>query len=364
MSVVAAPIQEFAEREEVVSLARALARRELAPRALELDEGRPAALDAAWGQIAEAGFDRALLAVEDGGVGLDPGSLLLCLEEIASGDAGIALLVLLSNAALSTLPDEALESVGEGERWALLPAPDKRLATAARIAVSANGDGPTAATGSLCPAPGALGAGGLVLVTGGREPAVVALSAETPGLRIEPCEPLLGLRAAAPARITLSDAKVEAAVPPAEAPTAVEAAMALLRAGCGAIARGVARRAFELAAEYAHARIQGGVPIVRHDAVREMLVAMAIRLQAPQQIGTDPRTAIVAKISSSDDAAAIATDAVQVFGGAGYMRETGVEKLMRDAKCLQLWPEPNWIAGERFVGILHPPPPDQGPSGS
>jgi alkylation response protein AidB-like acyl-CoA dehydrogenase len=61
---------------------------------------------------------------------------------------------------------------------------------------------------------------------------------------------------------------------------------------------------------------------------------------------------------------AIATDAVQVFGGTGYMRETGAEKLMRDAKCLQLWPEPNWVARERLVGILHPPPPDQGPSGS
>jgi len=49
-------------------------------------------------------------------------------------------------------------------------------------------------------------------------------------------------------------------------------------------------------------------------------------------------------VASTTDAVASTTDAVQVFGGTGYMVETGIEKLMRDAKYCQLFPEPNWVA--------------------
>ena len=66
----------------------------------------------------------------------------------------------------------------------------------------------------------------------------------------------------------------------------------------------------------------------------------------------DEALAIVAKISATDAAVATTTDAVQVFGGAGYMVETGIEKLMRDAKCLQLLPEPNWIARDLLLELL------------
>jgi alkylation response protein AidB-like acyl-CoA dehydrogenase len=364
MSVVTTTSEGSAERQEVVGLARELGRRELAPHALDLDEGRSGALDAAWGHVAEVGFDRALLAVDDGGVGLDAGSLLLCLEEIAVGDGGVALLVLLSNAALAALPPERAAGIGEAERWALVPAPSARLGTAARIAIGSDTSGRLTVDGALCPAPGALGADGIVVVAGGAEPAVLALEAGSPGLRIEVCEPLLGLKSAAAGRISLSGAEAEAASGPAEAELTANASLALLRAGTAAIARGVARRAYEMAIEYAHARVQGGVPIVQHDAVREMLISMAVRLAATPSIATDCGAALIAKIAASEDAVAIATDAVQVFGGTGYMHETGVEKLMRDAKVLQLWPEPNWIAGEELVGPIHPPSSREGHPGS
>lgn len=330
MTPVATRSEGSAERQEVVALARELGRRELAPRALALDERRPGALEATWRQVAEVGFDRALLAVDDGGVGIDAGSLLLCLEEIAAGEAGVALLVLLSNAALAALPPERAARVGEEERWALVPAPRGRVSF------------------------GALGADGIVVVEAGAEPMVLALAAGAAGSEAQACEAPLGLRSAAPGRVSLSGARIEAA-PTAETRLAAEASLALLRAGSAAIARGVAHRAFELAIEYAHARLQGGVPLVRHDAVREMLVGMAVRLASPPPIETDHGAALVAKIAASEDALAVATDAVQVFGGTGYMRETGVEKLMRDAKSLSLWPEPNWIASRELVGDLHPP---------
>jgi alkylation response protein AidB-like acyl-CoA dehydrogenase len=328
MSVVETRGEGSAERHEVVALARELGRRELAPRALELDERKPGALEAAWGRVTEVGFDRALLAVDDGGVGLDAGSLLLCLEEIGAGDAGVALLVLLSNAALAALPPERAAQVGEAERWALAPSPHGRISL------------------------GADGADGLVVVEAGAEPAVLALPAGAPGLKVEPCELQLGLRAAAAARVSLSGAAAEEASPPAEAAATAAASMALLRAGAAAIARGVARRAHEVALEYAKERMQGGVTIVEHDAVRRMLAAMSVRLAAtpaPPGAELDDIAALTAKVAATEAAVATSTDAVQVFGGTGYMHETGVEKLMRDAKYLQLWPEPNWTADDRIV---------------
>lgn len=352
MSVIETRDEGSAERHEVVALARELGRRELTPHALELDENRPDALEAAWGRVAEVGFDRALLAVDDGGVGLDAGSLLLCLEEIAVGDGGVALLVLLSNAALAALPPERAAAIGETERWALVPAPSERLGTSARIAVTANADGQPAVSGALSPALGALGADGIVVVESGAEPAVLALSADTPGLRVEACDPLLGLRSAATARISFSSAAAEPASPAADARAAADASLALLRAGSAAIARGVARRAQEMALEYAENRFQGGVAIVEHDAVRRMLAAMSVRLAAtPDPPGAElgEIAALTAKVAATEAALATATDAVQVFGGTGYMHETGVEKLMRDAKVLQIWPEPNWMADDPIV---------------
>jgi alkylation response protein AidB-like acyl-CoA dehydrogenase len=98
------------------------------------------------------------------------------------------------------------------------------------------------------------------------------------------------------------------------------------------------------------------VEIIHHEAVRDMLAAMLERraaacLPALDAEG-DESAELAAKIAASDAAVATTTDAVQVFGGTGYMHETGVEKLMRDAKYLQLWPEPNWIARGLLLELL------------
>jgi alkylation response protein AidB-like acyl-CoA dehydrogenase len=363
------------ERREIVEVARELGRRELLPHALELDERRPGVVDAAWERVTEVGFDRALMAVEDGGAGLDANTLLLCLEELAAGDGGIAMLTLLSNAALAVLPPEQLAQISPGKRWALAPAPSEELATAARVGVEQRA-GAVALSGHLCPALGALSADGLVVVT--REPDAVVLTfpAGAKGVDVAPSEPQLGLRAAASACVSFSGAPADLALPQAEAAVAATHSLALLRAGAAAIARGVARRAQEMALAYAETRLQGGVPIIEHDAVREMVAAMAVRLSAAPcpsaasglvlaggpaggngQVSANEAAAanvIGIKVATTDAAVASTTDAVQVFGGAGYMHETGVEKLMRDAKYLQLWPEPNWVGSELVADALSP----------
>ncbi len=111
-----------AERSEIRTMARELARRELQPRAASLDAGAQDALAECWRLLVELGLDRMLLDEQHGGAGLGVDDLLATIEELAVGDGGIAMCVLLCNAALATLDDEQLAEVPWGARWTLVPA--------------------------------------------------------------------------------------------------------------------------------------------------------------------------------------------------------------------------------------------------
>ncbi len=332
------------ERAELLETARELARRELVPRAAALDAGEQDVLATCWRQLAEIGLDRALLAEEHGGSGLSVSDLLAAIEELAAGEGGIALCVLLANAALATLPSEHAAAIPGGARWALVP-----VRSGAEATVS---DGRL--EGSVASALGAYGTEGVVFAVQGDRPASIAVAAGTPGLELARDEAQMGLRAAPAASIGLTGIDAHADLTQsdgASAPADAGGVLALLRAGTAAIARGIARRAYGMALEYAKARRQGGVAIIEHDAVSEMLAAMAVRLSCPLPAAAGAAAALAAKVAASDAAVASTTDAVQVFGGTGYMRETGIEKLMRDAKYCQLFPEPNWVAQDELMRL-------------
>ncbi len=314
------------ERAELVEVARTFARRELLPRSLELDSGVADVVADCWRGLVELGYDRALLDEEHGGAGIGELDLLAALEELAGGDGGIALCVLLSNAALLALSGEQVEP---GARWVLVPTS------------GLDGSGERVDIGVAC-ALGAFGADGIVLAAEGQ--ATIAIRAGDPGLELGRDSAQMGLRAAPAASITYSGPS---------RPTGSDGArpLMLLRAGTAAIARGIARRAYELALDYAQAREQGGRTIIEYDAVAEMLSAMAVRLTAPAALTLDKRHALAGKIAQTDAAVETTTDAVQVLGGIGYMHEAGMEKLMRDAKYCQLFPEPNWVAHAELMRL-------------
>ena len=130
--------------------------------------------------------------------------------------------------------------------------------------------------------------------------------------------------------------------------------MSVTRPIVGAIALGIARAAYEKALEYAEVRVQGGKPIVEHQAMQLMLADMATRVEAARGLvwkasravaagQPDLKVSSMAKTFASDAAVANATDAIQVLGGYGYMREYGVEKLLRDAKLTQIYEGTNQI---------------------
>ena len=120
------------------------------------------------------------------------------------------------------------------------------------------------------------------------------------------------------------------------------------RPGVSAMAVGIAQAAFEFAAEYSKERVQFGVPIAMHQAVAFMIADMATKVEAARllvwQSGVlldqgkrNTLAASHAKRFAADSAMEVATDAVQVYGGYGFIKEYPVEKLMRDAKIMQLY---------------------------
>lgn len=127
------------------------------------------------------------------------------------------------------------------------------------------------------------------------------------------------------------------------------------RTGVGAQGVGVAQGAFEEAVKFAKQRIQFGHPIISFQAVQHMLADMATEIEAARALVYSvakhidsgakdiSKESAMAKVFATDTAMRVTTNAVQVMGGSGYMREYPVEKMMRDAKILQIYEGTNQI---------------------
>ena len=120
------------------------------------------------------------------------------------------------------------------------------------------------------------------------------------------------------------------------------------RPGVGAAAVGLLRRALDESVKYAQERETFGVPIYQHQAVGHKIANMAMDYEAARLLvwqsawvvetgNSNPRLSAIAKTFAADAAMKATTEAVQVFGGYGYMREYPVEKLMRDCKVFQIY---------------------------
>jgi alkylation response protein AidB-like acyl-CoA dehydrogenase len=121
-----------------------------------------------------------------------------------------------------------------------------------------------------------------------------------------------------------------------------------------AIALGIARAAFEYSLAYAKERVQFGKPIAANQSIQFMLADMATKVQAARLMtwwsARETETgrpflyeSSMAKNFASDVAMEVTTDAVQIYGGYGYIREYPVEKLFRDAKITQIYEGTNQI---------------------
>ena len=176
---------------------------------------------------------------------------------------------------------------------------------------------------------------------------------DTPGVTIEQHLDKMGQRATDTSAFALQDVVVHAANRIGEEGQGFKIAMQTLdftRPGTAIGAVGVAQAAYELAVEYAKQRVTFDVPIAMHQGVNFMIADMATEIEAARLLcwqaawmldqGHGRKATLYssfAKRFAADTAMKVTTDAVQVFGGYGYIKEYPVEKLMRDAKLFQIY---------------------------
>jgi acyl-CoA dehydrogenase len=174
---------------------------------------------------------------------------------------------------------------------------------------------------------------------------------DTPGLRVGKHEDKLGQRASDTATVHFEDVKVpkqNLLAPEGEGFKLAMETFNQTRPDIGAMATGLMQRCLDESVAYAKERKTFGVPIAEHQLVQAMLAEMAISTEATRLLYTkaawnldhgirDPYLSACAKAFGADRAMQTAIDAVQVFGGNGYVRDYPVEKLMRDAKVLQIY---------------------------
>ena len=171
------------------------------------------------------------------------------------------------------------------------------------------------------------------------------------GVVVDKHEDKMGQRASNTATITFPDIEIPLNHLVGEENKGFKLSMMTLdrtRPGVAAMATGVARAAWEMAMDYSKERVQFGVPIAMHQAIQFMLADMATKVHL-SRLATYNSAVLLdqgkrntlesshAKRFAADSAMEVTTDAVQVFGGYGFIKEYKVEKLMRDAKILQLY---------------------------
>ncbi len=174
---------------------------------------------------------------------------------------------------------------------------------------------------------------------------------DTPGISVSRHFDKLGQRAADTAEITFENVEVPADNRIGEEGMGFMLAMQVFdhsRPGVAAGAVGVARRAMEESIKYAKERETFGQPLWQHQAIGHKIADMAINIEAARLLvwqaawmvdhgASNPKAAAYAKAFAADMAMKVTVDAVQVFGGYGFMKEYPVEKLMRDVKVFQIY---------------------------
>jgi acyl-CoA dehydrogenase len=183
---------------------------------------------------------------------------------------------------------------------------------------------------------------------------------ETPGISAHHMGQKMGHRASDTAEVVFDQVRVPASQRVGREGDGFRIAMQTFdrtRIGVGASGVGIARAALDASLKFAKERQQFGQPIANFEAIQFMLADMAMRIETARmavwcaawladqkgRAPTDGQASAIAKCYGSDVAMACALDAVQIHGGYGYMQDFGVEKLMRDAKLLQIYEGTNQI---------------------
>ncbi len=359
-----------AQRAEMVALAREFAQKEIAPYAAQWDRDSEFPVEV-FRKLRELGFLGLRIPEEYEGLGLDELTYLMMLEEIAAADAAVAVSLSIHN----SLPAAMLLHAGTPEqrdRWLRPMARGEMLAAfalseadsgsdAASLKAQAVRDGPDwVLTGTKAWVTNGDTAELLIVMArtddsddrkGARGVSSFIVPADTPGVEPGKAEDKMGLRASRTTTVALNDVRLGHDHLLGEEGTGFIQSLRALdqgRMGIAAQAIGIARSAYEHALKYSAERKQFGTALNQFQAIQFKLADMITQISAARALLHDAARArrrgesvtaraSMSKLFASEMAVAITSQAVQIFGGYGYMRDYPVERLMRDAKVTEIY---------------------------
>ena len=354
------------EQRALRDLAREFAEREIRPVAADYDERSQHPADVI-AKAHEVGLMNPHIPEELGGPGLSAFDQILIGEELAWGCSGIATSIVAN--ILGSLPVLLAGSDEQRREWLSpllvepllcsfgLTEPGAGSDVSAIQSTATRDGGDYVLNGSKMFITNAGEAAWFVIFAstdrsaGHRGLSAFVVPADSNGVVVEEHLDKLGQRATDTSALAFQDVRVPAANRLGEEGEGFKIAMRTLdltRPGTAAGAVGVARSAFEHAVEYAKTRVQFGQPIAINQGVNFLVADMAAEIEAARLLTWQAAWLIdqgeratlqssYAKRFAADTAMKVATDAVQIFGGYGYMKEYPVEKLLRDAKLFQIY---------------------------
>ena len=361
------------QQKEIKNLTRTIAEEQVLPVRAALDEKEefPAAI---MKILADAGLFGVYIPEEYGGLGGGLLDLCLVVEELSRVCSGVAVSYAASGLGTFTL----LEFGTDEQRKKYLPdiASGRNMAAFGLTEADAGSDAGRIQTTARRTDEGYVINGTKQFITNGGDAAVYTVIAltdkakgprgasafivekDTPGFTFGRKEKKLGIRASSTRELVFEDCLIPAENIIGREGMGFILTMKLLdrsRPGLGAQAMGLAQGALEAAIDYAKKRVQFDHPIYAQQAVQQMLAEMAMRVEAARALvystarmidsGAKDFTAesAMCKVFASDTAMKVTTDAMQIFGGVGYMRDYPIEKMFRDAKITQIYEGSNQV---------------------
>lgn len=358
------------EQREIRNLAREFALQEIAPYIADWD-ARSYFEPALVKKMGDLGFLGMMLPEEYDGLGLDTSTYLVALEEIAVVDASAAVLMSVHN----SLPTQLILRYGNDEQKKRFLPPMARGEILGAFALSEPEAGSDAAalttqavrdgddwvlTGTKSWVTSGNYAGAILAMArtdsakerkGGRGIGTFIVTPDLPGFHVGKKEDKLGLRSSPTVQLTFDNMRVPGANLLGEPAMGFIYAMKSLengRLGIAAQSVGIARAALEAATAYAGERMQFGTHIKEFQAIQFKIADMATRIAASRALmhaaakakdrGENVKQATsMAKLFASETAMFATNQAVQIFGGYGYVKDYPVERLFRDAKVTEIY---------------------------
>ncbi len=355
------------EQEMIRDAVRDFARERIAPFAARWDRESTFPAEALKG-LAALGCYGVTVPEEWGGAGLDTLSLALILEEIAAADGATSTIVSVNNCPVCSMLDR-FGSDAQKEAWLRPLAQGSMLGAfcltephvgsdAAALRTTARKDGDHYVIDGVKQfiTSGKHADVALVMAVTDRDAGKKGISAfivdtKTPGYIVARLEEKTGQHASDTAQILFDGCRVPAANRIGDEGQGYKIALSGLeggRIGIASQAVGMARAAFEVALGYAKERESFGKPLFEHQAVQFRLADMATQIEVARQMIWHAaalrdagrqclKEAAMAKLFASEIAGRVCSDAIQVFGGYGYVADFPVERIWRDVRVCQIY---------------------------